>query len=68
MTSNSQTREGITKMCHFKGKIIVNGFVIEKEYEFIGKEDCKVGDTVCVSGVGFAIVTNVLNKERNIFL
>lgn len=51
-------------MCRFKGKIIVNGFVIEKEYEFIGKEDCKVGDIVCVSGVGFAIVTNVLSKER----
>lgn len=46
-----------------KGKIVVDGKIIDKECEFISRDDCEVGDTVCVSGVGFALVTDVLVKE-----
>lgn len=50
----------------FKGKIIVNGEVIEKECNFFSREKFKIGDIVCVSGIGFAIVTSLgIGDEYN---
>lgn len=43
----------------FKGKIMVNGNLIDMECEFISREQYEVGDIACVSGVGFALVTKV---------
>lgn len=48
----------------FKGKMMVNGKLIDQECEFISREQYKVGDIACVSGVGFALVTSI-NKEES---
>lgn len=47
----------------FKGKMMVNGKLIDQECEFISRETHKVGDIACVSGVGFALVTSIVEKE-----
>jgi hypothetical protein len=47
----------------FKGKMMVNGKLIDQECEFISRETHKVGDIACVSGVGFAVVTSINNEE-----